>query len=176
MLDLYFLRLSVYKAGQGEYRLSKSFATDSLLKSTTFLLIRAFHSLEIDFEISFQYFQHLFLPHRFNATVYYEGVAVQGEVKKAEAKVSGSQDTDFVIRHLADNEHSAEMMFHEIQLQVVLCDCASACRMGGSAVASPVTRCEQESRINSNSSQLAYRKLCLIFQRIEFLSENSYSV
>ena len=42
-------------------------------------------------------------------------------------------------------------------------------RMGGSAVASPVTRCEQESRINSNSSQLAYRKLCLIFQRIEFL-------
>ena len=72
------------------------------------------------FEISFQYFQHLFLPHRFNATVYYEGVAVQGEVKKAEAKVSGSQDTDFVIRHLADNEHSAEMMFHEIQLQVVL--------------------------------------------------------
>ncbi len=38
MLDLYFLRLSVYKAGQGEYRLSKSFATDSLLKSTTFLL------------------------------------------------------------------------------------------------------------------------------------------
>ena len=36
MLDLYFLRLSVYKAGQGEYRLSKSFATDSLLKSTTF--------------------------------------------------------------------------------------------------------------------------------------------
>lgn len=49
MLDLYFLRLSVYKAGQGEYRLSKSFATGSLLKSTTFFLIRAFHSLEIDF-------------------------------------------------------------------------------------------------------------------------------
>ena len=45
---------------------------------------------------------------------------MQGEVKKAEAKVSGSQDTDFVIRHLADNEHSAEMVFHEIQLQVVL--------------------------------------------------------
>ena len=57
---------------------------------------------------------------RFLKSVYYEGVAGQGEVKKAEAKVSGSQDTDFVIRHLADNEHSAEMMFHEIQLQVVL--------------------------------------------------------
>ena len=54
------------------------------------------------------------------STVHYEGVAVQGEVKKAEAKVGGSQDTDFVIGHLADNEHSAEMMFHEIQLQVVL--------------------------------------------------------
>lgn len=42
MLDLYFLRLSVYKAGQGEYRLSKSFATDSLLKSTTFLFNTCF--------------------------------------------------------------------------------------------------------------------------------------
>ena len=70
--------------------------------------------------MSFQYFQHLFLPHRFHATVHYEGIAVMGEVKKAEAKVSGSQDTDFVIRDLADNEQSAEMMFHEIQLQVVL--------------------------------------------------------
>ena len=43
MLDLYFLRLSVYKAGQGEYRLSKSFATDSFAQSPApFLLIRAF--------------------------------------------------------------------------------------------------------------------------------------
>lgn len=59
-------------------------------KVLLFFLICAFHSLEIDFEISFQYFQHLFLPHRFHATVHYEGVAVQGEVKKAEAKVGGA--------------------------------------------------------------------------------------
>ena len=37
--------LSVYKAGQGEYRLSKSFATDSLLKSTTFLFNTCFFTL-----------------------------------------------------------------------------------------------------------------------------------
>lgn len=94
---------------------------------------------------------------------------MQGEVKKAEAKVSGSQDTDFVIRHLADNEHSAEMMFHEIQLQVVLLRLCFCLQDGRKCRSFPVTRCEQESRINSNSSQLAYRKLCLIFQRIEFL-------
>lgn len=37
MLDLYFPCLSVYEAGQGEYRLSKSFATDSMIESTYFL-------------------------------------------------------------------------------------------------------------------------------------------
>ena len=45
MLDLYFPCLSVYEAGQGEYRLSKSFATDSLLKSTTFLFNTCFFTL-----------------------------------------------------------------------------------------------------------------------------------
>ena len=43
---------------------------------------------------------------------------MQGEVKKAEAKVSGSQDTDFVIRHLADNEHSAVAEIRELLLDL----------------------------------------------------------
>jgi hypothetical protein len=40
MLDLYFLRLSVYKAGQGEYRLSKSFATEKHFQYTFYLILR----------------------------------------------------------------------------------------------------------------------------------------
>ena len=47
-------------------------------------------------------------------------MGVEGEVKKGEGKVSGWEDRDLVMRDLGENEDWGEMMFDEMELEVVV--------------------------------------------------------
>lgn len=143
MFDFYCCGVAGSIAGDGQDGLAESFSTGSFLGiwvvgfsfwGGTFVIClytNPFSTKEEMLEVHLQKFQHLFFLHGGDAAVHFEVFSTEREVEEAQSEMSGGQYPDFITCHAAHDEHTAEMVLHEVQLDVVLLRTFSCCQFDG---------------------------------------------